>query len=1747
MNLGMKVLLALVVFTGYLLQLYTLTTSLRPSLIRFAESRATDTRKLTLITDYALRCGIVLVSFLLAVLIPNLEDLIPLVGVTAGMLLALIIPATIDVTTFLPVYLEEKRYKDIVTLLIDNMFFFSLGIMAKRSQSSPWKSSSHPPQPKGDLDSLRKLDSLLSLYLSNRNDSADEVVKHLQTFFGYLTDMVNSNKFSSMDLVLFSQVSEKVADFVGTDKASNVRGKLKSTLAPQWAKLNQFFAKLSDEAVIEFGANMWLALSRLLLSCSEFKLLGNEWNEIFLPMEHWFNAMDGEAVEICLKKWNAFLSFVGSKAGGRNKRNKLIPMFCKPLRSRTLINKLKSAEPIIEGYTTLVKTFKDVLDEHFDELVICFLRFLSGRSAVILNTTEEIEKELSKPIDSKSSKLILSCAHPSHLEYITDDRHYQASDKASAHLLPVICAILEVDYQGSPKSASGIPNCGGNPLQTQKYAIFLGQMVRLAGNLPDANGKLSTICSCFAALAQRIGCIEEVAVKRSESRLLFVQIKAFVSENNFDLEELESALSGLFTPTDHSIHANTVGEWPAKNILAAVLDKYTDGKISSLLEVAPGTLRDASDNPGTILGRVDQLSTLISEHMERFKVRSLLKTWAQLADILKSHIRETDDINEGNLTRPDFSTTFGLLRLIFEIANRADDDVDVAMVEKCCSLFGQLYAEAQNSVRREYRCSAKTVLSGVLGDSIPPKTSCCVNVYVSAFISILDVYPFSLLNESEIFSGSSLEFNPLGEVAPFVDAVKLIEKTLTGLAKSTEGKFPRAVPENYLSIVLICQKLLEVIEKPSMIRNMFLTLSDLLKDLYDVFFGDDIRFKDVSRAALDAYLAILDLVKKKISGPYDDTLLSGCAPFMAQLLGGISGKRAKLRVAAAELWNMTFAKSKSLTYPKELRRILSTLVQKRVVYAPGLSRKSMSSSDINEYKEIVGVESPSKSAQDSSQGKQHARRSKICRQASDAENSTPGMSMSASKSGKRQKKRSFSPVDSQADGSVAPKKKAVLEGGSSPLAVVKSEKAFEIEIQKSVQNPEPKENQPTPTRYCTPGTKRRNFVSLLDEDSVDYVPIASSDSAKKMKLTDRQKEIFSEKRERMPFLDEDSQPIAVITNLQTEFDLESSQSASLNSTVPVPALVKKETTAESNSVGENVKTGALAPEDVKQVTADAGTDSNNSTDASSRRRSKVKLNFDKVETTAGSSQDSGSLCDVDVNHDVSDNVEKLGDPTSPVKRTEPNMESEDSVESSGDASAELSVDSDIEPIKQAEKPRSRRTQKKGTPTKYVAKKRRSIVKSAEKEKSHRPLKTSKAMEAAKSVGEGKEEIAKAESVIENEEMQPLPEIGDVLATQGSRDPEKKSDESGDVKTSEKSTEEAEKVATAMTPLVVRRLAGTPGILKKVNSPSTAEKKLRRVHFGNSFENNAEDATSTIIEDAEKALSIDEQFPPSPKGTLKVITPRRPFAHVQPAEEKTSTTTPLEKEDPSPVKSEADLDDLPIFTELMECQESIVKIVGKLVPVSTNTGSITLRKTLEARGIVQIRHLASMSRREIAALNIKRPRVETTLKALAQFARDYIPPANKPLFKAVSVPEAEAAAVPSEEPLAVLPGGRIEEENVMVENANPDGEDKLEEIVATGDVAEAAVVSPTKEAAEPVEMLNSDECSADQPQPDPLLVYTEKLRQWRETVLEANRQFELALQMAEESGVSSGEIRSKRGLLTMVNGCVEMMGASDCSN
>uniref|UniRef100_A0A915CRG1 Amino acid transporter transmembrane domain-containing protein n=1 Tax=Ditylenchus dipsaci TaxID=166011 RepID=A0A915CRG1_9BILA len=58
--------------------------------------------------ELVFRAGLVTIAMLIALAVPNLEEIIPLVGITAGMLLAFI-PSLMDTMTFLPVLLEKSK------------------------------------------------------------------------------------------------------------------------------------------------------------------------------------------------------------------------------------------------------------------------------------------------------------------------------------------------------------------------------------------------------------------------------------------------------------------------------------------------------------------------------------------------------------------------------------------------------------------------------------------------------------------------------------------------------------------------------------------------------------------------------------------------------------------------------------------------------------------------------------------------------------------------------------------------------------------------------------------------------------------------------------------------------------------------------------------------------------------------------------------------------------------------------------------------------------------------------------------------------------------------------------------------------------------------------------------------------------------------------------------------------------------------------------------------------------------------------------------------------------------------------------------------------------------------------------------------------------------------------------------------------------------------------------------------------
>ncbi|KAE9552001.1 hypothetical protein FO519_004764, partial [Halicephalobus sp. NKZ332] len=95
-----KGLFVLVVFLGYALQQYIIVEMTYPPIHTFLSSKTKILRRLrmpkSVIPELFYRTLLVLLEMSFAIAVPNLDQIIPLVGVTAGMFLALVFPAMLD-------------------------------------------------------------------------------------------------------------------------------------------------------------------------------------------------------------------------------------------------------------------------------------------------------------------------------------------------------------------------------------------------------------------------------------------------------------------------------------------------------------------------------------------------------------------------------------------------------------------------------------------------------------------------------------------------------------------------------------------------------------------------------------------------------------------------------------------------------------------------------------------------------------------------------------------------------------------------------------------------------------------------------------------------------------------------------------------------------------------------------------------------------------------------------------------------------------------------------------------------------------------------------------------------------------------------------------------------------------------------------------------------------------------------------------------------------------------------------------------------------------------------------------------------------------------------------------------------------------------------------------------------------------------------------------------------------------------
>lgn len=133
LGIFVKAVLLFVVYSGFLIQVFPIVAMIWPAIkkkLRNSCGVSTTTKR---IVHFAFRYSIVVVVFLLSYAIPRLSDMVPLVGVTAGMLLALVFPSLFHLLIFLPQF--ECRigflldiFLDIVCIVI-GMFFVIYGFI----------------------------------------------------------------------------------------------------------------------------------------------------------------------------------------------------------------------------------------------------------------------------------------------------------------------------------------------------------------------------------------------------------------------------------------------------------------------------------------------------------------------------------------------------------------------------------------------------------------------------------------------------------------------------------------------------------------------------------------------------------------------------------------------------------------------------------------------------------------------------------------------------------------------------------------------------------------------------------------------------------------------------------------------------------------------------------------------------------------------------------------------------------------------------------------------------------------------------------------------------------------------------------------------------------------------------------------------------------------------------------------------------------------------------------------------------------------------------------------------------------------------------------------------------------------------------------------------------------------------------------------------------------------------------------
>uniref|UniRef100_A0A8D0A7A4 Replication timing regulatory factor 1 n=1 Tax=Sander lucioperca TaxID=283035 RepID=A0A8D0A7A4_SANLU len=312
----------------------------------------------------------------------------------------------------------------------------------------------------------------------------------------------------------------------------------------------------------------------------------------------------------------------------------------------------------------------------------------------------------------------------------------------------------------------------------------------------------------------------------------------------------------------------------------------------------------------------------------------LWRMWSVMVSPLTDTITQSNEVNQGDALEHNFSAMHSAL--LFPITHLLNGTPlqQKSMLSSWSKLYkvfarcSALVVTAEENICCEELCAKMAVM--VL--SLVPSTLHAVASILQVIVECVDFSPYTPQFQQKLKSPHTpvnwmkKRNKVLGNLSTFQSLlVQCLEVYLEGPEASSDA--------TGLALVSILSALFTNLSLANTVKEALRSLIQPLTLFYKQAASEPPKFFSQLLGKLEKLLCeILGCLQTRSTLPYNDELLALLSPLLCV---SFPHKNKHLRTSVAQFWNSTFGNSVTLTYPDEIRPILSQVKQKTPIILPG--------------------------------------------------------------------------------------------------------------------------------------------------------------------------------------------------------------------------------------------------------------------------------------------------------------------------------------------------------------------------------------------------------------------------------------------------------------------------------------------------------------------------------------------------------------------------------------------------------------------------------------------------------------------------------------------------------------------------------------------------------------------------------------------------------------------------------------------